>query len=91
VNPWSTLGWYSPNRHAADIVVLRAEFVTATEKSKKETEEFRVEWRCSEWAEDLLELYEQRAAGDDSESLRDKIEDLRDKMNEAGCDKYEDY
>lgn len=91
VNPWHTVGWYSPSRHAADIAAVRAEFIEASTSSEQETAEFRTEWRCSEWAEDLDDLYEQQESGDDSDRLQDRIDALRERMDDAGCQKYEDY
>lgn len=88
---WSTIGWTTPSWHERDINELRQEFVTASEEADEETREFRKEWRCSEWAEDLEDLYADQRAGDDSQRMRDRIEGLRERMDEAGCDRYEDY
>ena len=91
VDAWPKVGWTTPNAHMADLEALRAEFITAAAAADQETKEFRTEWRCSEWAEDLEDAYQQQQAGDTSQRLRDKIEGLRERMDDAGCDKYEDY
>jgi hypothetical protein len=88
---WADVGWKTPEQHAADIDALRQEFVLESSGAQAETDAFRTEWRCSEWAEDLTDLYEKQQAGDTSQRLKDRIEDLRDRMDQAGCDKYEDY
>ena len=91
VDAWDKVGWKTPAGHTTDMNELRAEFVAAQQAEKSETEQFRNEWRCSEWAQDLEDLYREQAEGDDSQQMRDKISSLREKMDEAGCDEYEDY
>lgn len=74
--PWPAIGWTTPNQHNKDFA---------------EVEDFRTEWRCSEWAEELANYYQQVETGNDSQQLQDRIEKLRNRMDENACDRWEDY
>ncbi len=90
-SPWDAIGWVTPNSHASDLELIRAEFVTTIESEKTATEEFRTEWRCSRWADDLDELYEELRQYPDSRQIRDRIDSLRERMDENDCDRWEEY
>ena len=78
---WPAIGWTTPNQHAND-------FVVAVEELKN----FRDEWKCDEYDEELDEALEEQEAGDNSIKLRRMIEKLREKMAKLECtERFEDF
>ena len=87
VDAWPKVGWTTPNSHQADIEALREEAVG-------EIKQFRDEWKCDEWDEELREkLREQDRLADQGENDPDLDEDirrLREKMEKLDCGRFDD-
>ena len=87
VDAWPKVGWTTPNTHIADIEALRAETVG-------EVKNFRDEWKCDEWDEELREaLREQDRLADNGVNDPDLDEDirrLRAKMEKLDCARFDD-
>lgn len=77
---WPVIGWETPNQHEADVL----EFVG-------EVREFRDEWKCDEYEEELLILLHAQADGDATEETKREIEKLREKIKRLDCQRFEDY
>lgn len=75
-NWWPKVGWETPEQHKADMQLLR---------------EFRDEWKCDEYDEELLELLEDVQAGDDSAETQHRIDRIRKKMEKIDCQRFEDF
>lgn len=89
---WQTVDWSNikPMTHAAhvaDVDSKLAKFVAAQDTAAKAVEDFRMEWKCDEWREELDELL-----GVESPSPRQsqRIIDLRERIDENDCHEYED-
>ena len=67
------------NQHAADFKV------TGTQLS-----EFRDEWKCDEYDEELLDLLKEQVENNSVE-LRRMIEKIRKKMDKLECSRFEDF
>lgn len=84
VQPWPMLGWVTPNQHDAD-------FVAAVEELK----EFRDEWKCDEYEEELEELHRELADGTQSLERRleieREIEKIKDAMERRDCARFDDF
>lgn len=79
LDPWPSIGWTTPNQHNAD-------FAMTSEGVK----DFRDEWKCDEWEEELLELLQKQADGDHSVQTERDIEKLRIKITKLKCERFED-
>lgn len=80
---WHNLGWITPKQHDADFQV-----------AINELKEFRDEWKCDEYDEELLALRERLAeARTETEriELEHQIEKLRNKMDKLDCSRFEDF
>ena len=76
---WPLVGWTTPNIHNADI-----------QRATGDVKEFRDEWKCDEWDEELLELLKSQATGDTSVETQLKVERLRAKIDKLNCSRFED-
>jgi hypothetical protein len=76
---WPIIGWTTPSQHQSDI-----------DEAVGGIQEFRDEWKCDEYSEELLDLLKQQRAGDDSVETEERIKRLRDKMKKLDCDRFED-
>ena len=76
---WPVAGWMTPDSHNADIL-----------ETIGEVKEFRDEWKCDEYEEELVELMKQQAAGDSSIETKRKVERLREKIDKLNCERFED-
>jgi len=76
---WGNIGWTTPNRHDAD-------FLVAIDQVK----EFRDEWKCDEYDEELLDLLREQVENDSVE-LRRQIEKIKEKMARLDCSRFEDF
>jgi len=80
---WPVIGWTTPNRHNNDFVV-----------AINELKEFRDEWKCDEYDEELLDLEHDKAlARTDAEriEIQHKIDKLKAKMSKLECSRFEDF
>ena len=75
LDPWPKFGWITPNQHNEDMSVIT---------------DFRDEWKCDEWDEELRDLLKQQAAGDTSTDTAEDIRRLREKMNKLNCGRFDD-
>lgn len=79
LDPWPKVGWITPNQHQA-----------AYEVTQEAVKDFRDEWRCDEYEEELLDLRLAQAAGDTSEETKRKIEILLAKIDKLNCHRFDD-
>ncbi len=87
VDAWPKVGWKTPTGHAKDIAELRAESVGAVT-------EFRDEWKCDEYDEELRDLLrEQQNRRDvglsENTDLNEDIRRLREKIDKLNCARFE--
>jgi hypothetical protein len=54
------------------------------------TEDFRAEWKCDEYREELNELIDAQDRGDRSERTRKRVEDLEKLMMKYNCVRFDD-
>ena len=91
LSPWNTIGWETPSQHNASIKLLVAEY----QLTAGAIEEFRDEWKCDEYYEELLDLKRElrRAEVDDDDTveLEHHIELLQDKIKSLECTRFEDF
>ncbi len=83
VDPWPVVGWTTPNQHDADYKV-----------TSEQLQDFRDEWKCDEYDEELLELRMKlsEARGQaEADELTHEIEKLKAKMAKLDCSKFEDF
>ena len=87
LDAWPKVGWVTPNTHEADIAELRAQTVG-------EVKDFRDEWKCDEWDEELREkLREQDRLADQGTNDPDLDEDirrLRERMRKLECSRFDE-
>ena len=76
---WPIVGWTTPNQHDADIIAFTGD-----------VKEFRDEWKCDEYEEELIELLKLQATGDNSIETRRKVERLREKIDKLNCQRFND-
>ena len=76
---WPQVGWETPNQHAADYAGIVSDISN-----------FRDEWKCDEYEEELLELLKRQATGDTSIETARKVERLKNKIDELNCQRFED-
>ena len=81
---WGAIGWTTPNQHAA-----------AMESALGDVKDFRDEWKCDEYDEELLELREDlvraRAAGEPTTRIEHEIDKIEKKMEALNCSRFEDF
>lgn len=80
---WPKIGWTTPNQHENDFVV-----------AVNEMREFRDEWKCDEYDEELLDLRQELAvAASEEEKVRlaHMIAKLVEKMVKIDCSRFEDF
>lgn len=75
---WPIVGWTTPNQHQSDM-----------DEATGGIKEFRDEWKCDEYDEELRDKLKQQAAGDDSTDLEEDIRRLREKMQKLECSRFE--
>jgi hypothetical protein len=80
LNPWPYIGWTTPNQHDADYLEIA-----------EDIKDFRDEWKCDEYEEELIELLEDVKAGDDSVETKREIERIREKIEKIKCDRFDDF
>lgn len=83
LNPWPIVGWTTPNQHDADYKV-----------TSEQLKDFRDEWKCDEYDEELLELRKKLSEARTTEEhteLTHEIEKLQRKMDSLNCERFEDY
>ena len=76
---WPSVGWETPNQHDDDY----SEIVS-------DIKDFRDEWKCDEYEEELLQLLKRQATGDTSIETARKVERLKNKIDELNCQRFED-
>jgi len=80
---WPVIGWTTPNQHDNDFVVA----VNAMR-------EFRDEWKCDEYDEELLDLEHELAITEIEEikvAIQHHIDKIKKKMEETKCSRFEDF
>lgn len=77
---WDEFGWTTPSQHDQDML-----------EAVGEVKDFRDEWKCDEYDEELLELKRDQAAGDDSVDTQHTIEQIKEKMRELECSRFDDF
>ena len=77
---WPHIGWTTPNQHQSD-------FLASSEIIK----EFRDEWKCDEYEEELTAALERQEKGDNSIDTKRLIEKIRKKMEELKCSRFDDF
>lgn len=77
---WPQVGWTTPNQHDADFVL-----------SSEVVKEFRDEWKCDEYDEELIEYLKLQATGDVSIETRRKVEKLRELIAKLKCERFDDF
>lgn len=86
LDAWPKVGWKTPSGHERDLTELRNETVG-------EIKDFRDEWKCDEYDEELREkLREQdrlEDLGEDDPDLDEDIRRLRDKMKKLDCNRFD--
>ena len=80
LNPWPAVGWTTPNQHNADMI-----------EAVSEIKDFRDEWKCDEYDEEIRDMLRRQAAGDDNSDLTEDIKRLRAKMVKLDCGRFEDF
>lgn len=75
LDPWPVIGWVTPNQYNEDMSVVT---------------DFRDEWKCDEWDEELRDLLKEQAAGNTSTDLAEDIRRLRQKMDKLNCGRFDD-
>ena len=87
---WDHVGWTTPNAHAADVQKIQDERILTAGQLK----DFRDEWKCDEYDEELLELRRRLVAAeteDEKVTLRHQIAKLEKKMEANECSRFEDF
>ena len=77
---WHDFGWVTPSQHDKDFA-----------ETVGEMRDFRDEWKCDEYSEELLELMQRQAEGFDSPEVQHKIERIKKKMDDMECSKFDDF
>ena len=81
---WGVIGWVTPNQQAA-----------AMDQALGDVKEFRDEWKCDEYDEELLELREAlvraQAAGEPTTRIEHEIDKIEKKMEALNCSRFEDF
>ena len=76
---WPVVGWTTPNQHDADFKEAVGAVI-----------DFRDEWKCDEYEEELIDLLKLQATGADSIEVGRKIEKLKEKIVKLDCQRFED-
>jgi len=87
LDPWPKVGWVTPNQVAATIAPLDA----VHDEISGEMKEFRDEWKCDEYHEELIMLLRAQKQGDTSVETQDQIDRIREKMRKLDCSRFEDF
>ena len=80
---WPAIGWTTPNQHGNDFVV-----------AVNEMREFRDEWKCDEYDEELLDLEHELVDAETDEErteIQHDIDKLKEKMAKIDCSRFEDF
>jgi len=80
---WPIVGWTIPNQHDNDFVV-----------AINELKNFRDEWKCDEYDEELLDLQQEKAEARIEAikvELQHEIDKLKRKMEKLECSRFEDF
>lgn len=88
---WPQVGWTTPNAHAADVEQLSSEAEDAKQQILDAIQESQDEWKCDEYDEELEELLEDVADGDDSIETERTIEKIRRAMERRDCARFDDF
>ena len=87
---WSVVGWTTPNQHNASIVAIHDQRTIVAGELK----DFRDEWKCDEYDEELLDLREQLldvTSDHERAAIEHEIEKLKEKMARIDCSRFEDF
>ena len=90
IDPWPAIGWVTPTQHAGDIAKVNTQY----EQAVGDVKEFRDEWKCDEYDEELLELrkdLDQARTNDERAEIEHEIEKLKRKMEKLNCSRFEDF
>jgi len=91
LDPWASIGWETPNQHKVSIDKLVAEYKLTSGEIKN----FRDEWKCDEYYEELLDLKRELRAAEsndrDTVEIEHEIELLQDKIQSLKCTRFEDF
>lgn len=81
---WDQVGWQTPAAHAADY-----------QQTVEQIKDFRDEWKCDEYDEELLKLklYVQnmKLNGEDTTEIELLIEKIERKMEALECERFDDF
>lgn len=77
---WPRIGWTTPSQHDADFAV-----------TGEQLKDFRDEWKCDEYEEELIALLERQDAGDSAAETQHRIDRIRNKMEKIKCERFEDF
>lgn len=88
---WPSIGWTTPATHAADIERITAEADDSTKEILDAIRESQDEWKCDEYEEELQELLEDQANGDDSMETALTIDKIRRAMERRDCSRFDDF
>lgn len=87
---WADVGWLPPASHAEDIAALEQRIAELETDTVTGVKEFRDEWKCDEYAEELIDLLRRQRAGDNSVETEERINQLREKMQDTDCNRFDD-
>lgn len=85
---WEPLIPMTRASHAADMAALEASYKLEMEAVSEGIDKFYANWQCDEWIEELDDLLDKQRV-DDSPQLAERIQRLRDKIDENDCDRFE--
>ena len=81
---WHEFGWMTPSAHADDF-----------KQTEQFIREFRDEWKCDEYDEELFDLKLKRELmeeeGGDTTEIDFQIEKLEKKIDKMDCQRFEDF
>lgn len=81
---WDKVGWMTPSAHAADY-----------EQTVEQIKDFRDEWKCDEYDEELFELKlllkELEENGEDTTEVEHMIDKLENKIEKLDCQRFDDF
>ncbi len=80
---WHKVGWKTPAAHAAEIERVEVAFTDVLQ-------EFRDEWRCDEYDEEVKELLNAQRAGDDSVETAERLRKLRELQDRRKCSNFDE-
>lgn len=88
VDPWSYVGWVTPDQHYADIARLEGTINQVKADATEATKDFRDEWKCARLQDALETRLVQQHNGDDSPILAEEIRKLREQIRNLNCDRF---